>query len=157
MQALNSSLELGIRALIILESASDPLALDELVLYDYGMLHSSDLGGPPSLHPALPARAAEFGVKRQLVEEGLQVMSRAGLTEMIVGQNGFQYVAGDGAAQFLGALESDYLRQLREVALWVVHEFRSASPSELTARLHAAVGDWLQIYIPPDRDEGTLW
>lgn len=44
---LNSPLEMGVRALMLLDEAlPSPLDLRRLVLLDHGLLHSADLGGP---------------------------------------------------------------------------------------------------------------
>ena len=77
---LNSSLEVGMRVLMILVDAFPAhLDINRLVLLDHGLLHSADLDGPESLHPPIPVRVGELGVKRQHIEDGLHVMIRAGL------------------------------------------------------------------------------
>ena len=66
----NSQLETGTRAMVILNAAY-PLALDlaRLTWFDHLVVHTEDIGGPPSLHPALPGRTGELLVRRRLVED----------------------------------------------------------------------------------------
>ena len=78
----NSALEAGIRAVIVLEHMR-PEALDlaEMVLFDHVVVHTADLGGPPSLHPEVPGRKGELLVRRRLVEASLELMQRCHLID----------------------------------------------------------------------------
>lgn len=71
----NSPLETGIRSLAIL-AAGHPVTFDlqRLVEMDYLVVHSGDANGPESLHAALPLRAGELLVRRELIEKGLLLM-----------------------------------------------------------------------------------
>lgn len=46
------------------------------------MLHSGEMDGPPSVHPSLPTGPGELAMKRQLLEQGLVVLMRAGLADV---------------------------------------------------------------------------
>src|SRR3979411_2027900 len=74
----NSALETGVRALAVLAEAS-PRALDlqELVYFDYLIVHSGDAGGPTSLHPNTPLRNGELLVRRTIIEQGVLLMVSA--------------------------------------------------------------------------------
>ncbi|HEX8509585.1 MAG TPA: ABC-three component system middle component 2 [Propionibacteriaceae bacterium] len=98
MNPLNSPLEVGLRVLMILQEAfPEHLDLNQLVLLDHSFLHSADLGGPESLHLLVPVRAGELGVKRQSIEAGLEVMIRAHLAHVGVGDRGIEFWAGEAA------------------------------------------------------------
>ncbi|WUH88702.1 threonine transporter [Streptomyces sp. NBC_00433] len=125
MNPLNSSLEVGIRALVLL-SETFPRRLDvaQLVYLDHAMLHSGDLAdGPPSLHPDLPIGPGELGMRRRLIEQGLVVLMRAGLADMTATSDGFLYGATEEAASFLHVLEAPYLGLLTERAAWLVSTY----------------------------------
>ena len=140
---LNSPLEVGIRILTILTEAF-PARLDvgRLVLLDHGLLHSADLGGPRSLHPPLPIRSGELGVKRAAIEQGLQVMLRAGLVEMSASESGIEFSASDSAYSFVSILESDYARDLLQRAQWVVRHFHDLSEATLRRDMRSIFGSW---------------
>lgn len=55
MTALNSPLELGIRAVVLL-TAAYPRAIttDKLTVMDHFLLHSNDFDGPPASPPRFP-------------------------------------------------------------------------------------------------------
>lgn len=124
MKPLNSPLEIGVRALVLLsESHPDPLDLAELALLDHAALHSGEFDGPPSLHPDLPARWGELGLKRVVLEQALLVLIRAGLAELETAGTGLVYRATERGPAFVDVLEAPYVLRLRERAGWAVHEW----------------------------------
>jgi hypothetical protein len=143
--ALNSPLEVAVRVLAILEAAF-PCGLDvnRLVLFDYGLLHSHDLGGPTSLHPMLPLRAGELGIKRRLIDGGLQVLVRAGLAEMRVADQGVMFLAGESAAGFLAVLDSPYAIALKERSAWVAAQMSALDDAGLREQMRTVLGTWTE-------------
>lgn len=120
MNPLNSPLEIGMRALVLLsESFPEPLDLAQLVYLDHGMLHSSEMNGPPSLHPTLPAGPGELAMKRHLIEQGLIVLLRAGLAEVQATEDGLVYRATEDGPSFVEILESPYASELKSRAEWI--------------------------------------
>jgi hypothetical protein len=107
VKPLNSPLEVGLRVLMLLQEAfPQHLDLNQLVLLDHSLLHSADLGGPESLHPAVPIRAGELGIKREAIEAGLEVMIRAELAQAGVGDGGIEFWASESADGFTNLLET---------------------------------------------------
>ncbi|MFE6097917.1 MULTISPECIES: ABC-three component system middle component 2 [Streptomyces] len=124
MNPLNSPLEVGVRALVLLaESHPEPLDLAELALLDYALLHSGEFDGPPSLHPDLPARTGELGMKRVVLEQALLVLIRAGLADLEPDHDGLMYRATERGPAFVDILEAPYVGSLRERAEWAVHHY----------------------------------
>lgn len=153
---LNSPLEVGVRILMILTEAH-PQYLDvtRLVLLDHGLLHSADLGGPESLHPPLPERVAELGIKRTAIEQGLQVMLRAGLVQMATSQMGIQFVASDSANSFIDVLESSYSASLHDRARWVLSRFEDLSEEALRRDMRAILGRLAEEFDATRYHDGT--
>lgn len=140
---LNSPLEVGLRVLMLLTEAFPAhLDINRLVLLDHGLLHSADLNGPESLHPPLPIRAGELGVKRQHIEDGLQVMIRAGLAEMSAENSGIEFRASEAAESFLRLLETDYAHALHDRAQWVVDELGTIDDDHLRDRMRDVSSHW---------------
>ncbi|MGW0874251.1 ABC-three component system middle component 2 [Streptomyces sp. NPDC002740] len=124
MNPLNSPLEVGVRALVLLaESHPEPMDMARLVALDHVVLHSGEFDGPPSLHPTLPARGGELGMKRAVLEEALLVLIRAGLAGIVDDSEGLMYRATDRGPVFVDVLEASYVESLRERAEWAVHRF----------------------------------
>jgi len=145
MQPLNSPLELGIRGLVVL-AASFPrsLDLDRLVLMDYCLLHSADLGGPPSLLPAVPTRSGELGIKRSVLEHGVQLMSRAGMVDLVATEDGLAFRASEEAAPFLRLVTSPIMESLEAIATWAAVEFADLSSEDVRSRLRTISQQWAE-------------
>lgn len=153
---LNSPVEVGLRSVIIL-TAIYPQALDvdTLVLLDHSLVHSGDLGGPTSIHPDLPMRSGEIGVKRAILEDGLRLMMRAGMVDLVMSTQGVAYRAADNAAAFIGVLESSYVARLVEIAQWIAEEFADDTRPRMRQRMRATLGRWVEEFDshPPTSSE----
>lgn len=143
IQVLNSPVEVGLRALFVLAEAY-PQALDigSLVLLDHGILNSADMGGPESLHPALPARAGELGMKRQLIEDGLQVLVRSELVELAFDDHGFHFRASEEAHGFISMLQTPYAKGLQERAKWIVELLLPADEASIRYQMRTVLSNW---------------
>lgn len=129
----NSALELGVRCLVVLgEAFPNALSLERLVMYDYIVLHSADVGGPESIHPAMPMRTGEITVRRETILKGMSLMGSRGLIKTVVSDEGFLYSATDAVGGFFGAISAPYLDRLARRANWVVHNFAGMSDGQLS-------------------------
>lgn len=140
MSLLNTPIEVSMRVLAVLERvAPDPLDTPRLVLLDYAIIHSADLGGPESLHPEIPARESELGLRRQRVEESLELLLRVRLAEAVIGPAGISYRAGSRAAAFLNAMDSSYLQSVRARAEWATTTLVALTDEEVGDRLRSVM------------------
>lgn len=130
----NSSLETGVRALVILvESYPQSMDLQRLVDFDYLVVHSEDVDGPESLHSPLPMRAGELLIRREIIESGIMLMMSRGLLERISTDSGIEYIASDTAMPFVKNLVSPYWEALKDRAAWAVERFGEVSDTALHA------------------------
>jgi hypothetical protein len=152
VQTFNSPIETGMRALILLATAY-PVQFDlqRLLEYDYMMVHTGDVDGPPSIHPALPLRSGELLVRRQLIERGLMLMISRGLVSRHATENGFMYQAEDDAGPFLDSLNAEYLNDLKNRAEWVVDRFRDMSDQEIRFMLTRVYDQWSREFQIPEQ------
>lgn len=152
IQVLNSPVEVGIRALFVLvEAYPEALDVGSLVLLDHAILNSADLGGPESLHPPLPARVGEFGMKRQLVEDGLQILLRSGLVEIVLDDRGIQFQASEEAHGFIALLQTPYATELYDRAKWIVSFLLPADEASIRNRMRSVLGNWIEEFSSPIR------
>lgn len=142
---LNGPLEVAVRVLMVLvEAFPEHLDLNRLVLLDHGLLHSADLGGPESLHPPIPIRAGELGIKRQLVQGGVEVLIRSHLAQVETQLDGIHFWASENAAGFVRLLETDYARALSSRASWVVNHFADLSDADIREAMRTVSGHWAE-------------
>ncbi|MFB7666898.1 ABC-three component system middle component 2 [Kitasatospora sp. NPDC056138] len=153
MNPLNSPLEIGMRALVLLaESHPEPLDLAQITLLDYALLHSGEFNGPPSLHPDLPARSGELGMKRGLLEQALLVLIRAELARLEPAIDGLVYRATERGPAFVELLEAPYVERLRERAEWAVHQY--APDADVRAATRALLNRPAETPLPPEVPRG---
>lgn len=139
----NSPFELGLRMVYLLTALAPAGAdLQKLVLLDYAIVYSGDLGGPSSLHTPVPYRGAELLSRRELIEQGLYLMSTRGLVNAEMNAQGITYFAGPAARGMTTALTAAYLRELEHRCVWAASRFGSADSLELTATFSASGHLW---------------
>lgn len=148
----NSPIETGVRALILLaESYPAQMDLQRILEFDYILVHTGDVDGPPSIHPALPLRSGELLVRRQLIERGLMLMMSRGLVGRYATPNGFTYQAEDAAGPFLDALTAEYLDELKDRASWVVDRFSDMTDHEIRIMLSRVYDQWSREFQVPEQ------
>lgn len=142
----NSTLETGIRALVVLE-AFHPRRCDllEMTWLDHLVVHTGDLDGhdaPHSLHPDLPNRTGELLVRRQLVEKSLQLMQRVHLVDVFETEDGIAFGASEDAPSYLDLLQAPYSLALKERARWMAERFAGLNTDEMRALIETRIDRW---------------
>ncbi len=133
--AFNSPFELGFRMVYLLNSLQPAGAdLQKLVLLEYAIVYSEDLGGPPSLHTPVPYRGSEYLSRRAIIAQGLYLMSTRGLVAVNMDETGITYFAGETARTMVSALTSSYLRELESRCRWAAASFATLSSRDMTQR-----------------------
>ena len=139
----NTPLESSLRSLFLLVYAL-PKGLDvqRIITFDYFLVHSADVGGPPSLHPASPNRSGELFVRRKSVQSGIEALLRKGLANVRYQPTGVEYVASSVGCALLTYFESNYAAQMRTQAKWVNETFEQLGDDELRNIVEGNLGKW---------------
>lgn len=125
MMPFNSSLEVGVRILIILNAFYPRrLRLAELALYDYFVIHTADADGPPSLHPSIRSRHGEYFIRRGRIEAGLALMRKAHMVHYHSEPVGTTYEASEKASALIDTMMAPYNLKLKDCADWLSLESR---------------------------------
>ena len=152
----NGPVEVGVRVVhLLLFLYPKELGLERLVLFDYFVVHSAEVGGPNSLHPSLPFQSKEMLVRRKLIETGLLLMASRGLVERKVSNDGIVYRAGGAASTFVSALEASYFEELRVRAQWVAERFGETEQEVLQERLGNFYKRWIAEFQNAERSLGV--
>jgi len=158
LPVFNSPFELGIRMVYLLQALAPHGAdLQKLVLLDYAIVYSADLNGPSSLHTPIPFRGAELMSRRELIEQGLYLMSTRGLVTVNWGADGISYFAGEVARAMTGALTSNYLRELQHRCKWAADQYSQADSTELTAQFAESGHLWGAELESVPQNGGSAW
>ncbi|MFS0687814.1 ABC-three component system middle component 2 [Sporosarcina sp. 179-K 8C2 HS] len=144
IKLINTPLEIGLRTLIILDAISpDVIDLDRLVIYDYLILHTGDvLKCEDSLHPPTPHRSGELFVRRQLIQDGLELMESRELLKKSFEEEGIVYSANTLTGPFLRYFETDYSHKLKSKSNWVKLHFKDYSNNQLKEYIRNNVDRW---------------
>jgi hypothetical protein len=143
----NSPLEAGIRAVVVLEKLRPEVAdLAEMVLLDHVVVHTADIGGPPSLHPDLSDRKGELLVRRRLIERSLDLMRRCHLVDQEITDAGVLYRASDEAAAYVELLETSYSERLKDCADWIAQQVKSSGMNQFKSFVRTQIGDWTDAF-----------
>lgn len=149
LSPFNSSIETGIRALVILDSVFPTnLDLQRIVEYDYLTVHTGDAGGPSSIHAPLPLRTGELLVRRKIIEDGINLMMTRNLIIYYPSDDGLRYQSTDQAGAFLTSLNSEYILKLRNRANWVTHQFSNYTDKELFIVTQKLFDKWTTQFEP---------
>jgi hypothetical protein len=154
----NSTLETGIRALVVLE-AFYPRRCDlmELTWLDHVVVHTGDFDGndvPESLHPDLPNRAGELLVRRQLVERSLRMMQHMHLVNVFDTESGVFFGASEEAPSYLSLLQAPYSLALKHRAKWVADRFSGMDTDQIKLLIERRIGRWTAEFRTDDAPNG---
>lgn len=139
----NSHLETGMRAVVVLNAAyPGAFDLSQLTWFDHLVVHTSDIGGPKSLHPDVPHRSGELLVRRRLIEESLTLMRRLHLIDVLADERGFVYQASDEAYSFVELMRSKYACELKERAIWLAKNICSLDENIMEKLIVDKLGRW---------------
>jgi len=123
INVFNTALEAGLRSAILLnEHYPTPIGFEEIVKLDYVLVYSKDFDGPVSLHPSIPNRKGELAVRRKLVRDGLALMKRFGLINVLCEKEGIYYSVTGDAEPFIKLMKSEYSMTLKNNAKWCVDQ-----------------------------------
>lgn len=105
--------------------------LQKLVMLDYAIVYSKDVGGPESLHTPVPFRNSELFSRRERIEQGLYLMSTRGLVEVSLDDSGMTYLAGSSSFTMVKSLSSKYWRELEKRCYWAAGHFGEMTTPEM--------------------------
>lgn len=143
IKVFNTDVEVGMRVLVTLSENKKGMDLQRIVYYDYFLLHLHDVFEEQiSLHPSNPYHATEIAVRRELIQEGIKLMSLKGLIDVKYVTDGIHYSKNKMTDEFLQYFESSYFIKLRTNAKFVAEKFRKFSDKKLQKFVYSNIGKW---------------
>lgn len=116
----NSPTEIGLRILFLLEAFyPHKIDLNFLSVLEFLVLHTADVGGPPSLHVPIETRAGEYLVRRKTMQAAVAFLRRTHLIEMINCERGQLYEITQEASALVDITMAPYHLRLKECAKWL--------------------------------------
>ncbi len=139
----NSSLEIALRLLIIINLSDKGISRDRLNIYDYLILNTGDIADAPnSLHPALPARSTQLFIKHHKIKEALNILLSKELIIIEPSVKGFLYKKSDITAHVIQYFKSNYYNELILRVLWILDNFNSYTDDQLKSFISKNLEKW---------------
>ena len=144
IQVFNSEIEVGIRVLVVLEKSSIiKHSLQRLCVYDYILLHASDIDlSQSNIHPLHPYRSSEYPIKFLAIKKALYSLISRKLLNVYSDKDGITYGCSDRTKWFLNAFESQYAKKLKQTAEWINDKFSGSTDEELSMLMKLKITKW---------------
>jgi len=104
-------------------------SLDELMYMDYLVLYSNH--NETSLHPNYPFQVIELLSRREIIKNGLKLMTLKGLIDIELTELGIRYKSNYDTKWFLEGIQTDYSIKLLTSAKYVYEKYGNFSMSDL--------------------------
>jgi len=143
-ELINTPIECGMKSLIVLNAVRPRRCdLKRLVTYDYLLVHSGDMAdGPTSLHAESPFQSGEILVRRESIQQGLDLVVAKGLVHRHFSQEGVLYEAALFSGEFLSYLDSAYAKRAIQIASWIGETYGRYTDEELDQFVSDNMGKW---------------
>jgi len=139
----NSIFEISIRLLVVLKLIErSKLSIDELLIYDYLILNTFDIGGPASLHAPIPNRGVQLYSKKELLKKSLSFLLSKKLTDVHNEKDGILYTINENGHLLLAYFESEYYHKLVDKTIWVNKIYGNLSRNELNQFVKKNISNW---------------
>lgn len=133
MNKINTPLEFGLRALIVLSKlSSEGTDIERLLTYDYILTNSGEFNSKlPSIHVETPYKYSKLLVKRDTLKDGLNLLIKYGLITLDYSEEGIIYKKNKYTQKFLDNINSIYKDRLEVVAEWISSDIHCKEVSEI--------------------------
>lgn len=143
----NNTYETAIRILTLIDKFDRELELQELIYFDYLLIHISELEeGLESLHPANPYHITEAYSRRNLIQQSLLLLVRKHLIEISYDSDGMKYKKCSITREFLNNFSSDYYRQIDKNSIIILKKFEHSNLNELELFMKNILNNATDIY-----------
>lgn len=134
----NSIYESAIRILTIISNFKRGVELQELVYFDYLLVHISELDCTlKSLHPLNPYHNVEAYSRRNLVNKSLILLSQKHLIDIKYDKEGLKYTSSSITSKFLKNFSSEYYNQLSKNSIIISNKFESSTMDDIEAFMNS--------------------
>lgn len=143
IQIFNSSEEVGVRILFILDICQKRMSTQRIMYYDYFSLHLNDLDQTQeSLHPDNPNHSSEIAIKRDLINKGLDLMIAKGLVGVKYSKTGIYYLNNQLTHPFVNLFQNGYVEDLKKNIAIVNEYFSAYSDKRIYKYINNNIGKW---------------
>ena len=144
IKIFNSPEEVGVRILFILDVCGNRMSSQRIMYYDYFALHLNDIDDNyDSLHPDNPNHSSEIAVRREKINQGLNLMISKGLLNVKYSKTGIYYQKNQLTSSFIELFQNGYSDRLKQNITIVDKLFREYSDNKIYKYVNKNIGSWV--------------
>ena len=144
IKIFNSPEEVGVRILFILDVCGNRMSSQRIMYYDYFALHLNDIDDNyESLHPDNPNHSSEIAVRREKINQGLNLMISKGLLNVKYSKTGIYYQKNQLTSSFIELFKNGYSDRLKQNITIVDKLFREYSDNKIYKYVNKNIGSWV--------------
>lgn len=144
IKIFNSPEEVGVRILFILDVCGNRMSSQRIMYYDYFALHLKDIDDNyESLHPDNPNHSSEIAVRREKINQGLNLMISKGLLNVKYSKTGIYYQKNQLTSSFIALFKNGYSDRLKQNITIVDKMFREYSDNRIYKYVNKNIGSWV--------------
>lgn len=129
----NTSFELSLRILMILNAAQSKLSIDRIIAFDFITIYGKDFGvSEYNLHGDNKYRFSEYASKREIVSQSIKEFVLKGYIKPHCNKSGFSYGISKNGISFCESLNNDYADCFVAIVKKTITLFSSYSDRKLT-------------------------
>jgi hypothetical protein len=143
VKVYNNSSEVAIRMLALLNKFNEPLDIQQLVFFDYLLLHLGDISSTfKSLHSNTPYHKIELFVRRKLINDSINLLISKELIVYDYSAKGIRYKSSEMTNNFLKYFESKYFNELVKNSKIVYEKFHGQGANEINSYIKNNYSSW---------------
>ena len=121
-EIFNSSLEISLRMLIILNTVQSRLSVDRIAALDFISIYGKDFGvSEYNLHGDNDYRFSEYTSKREIVSQALKELVLRGYIIPHCNKSGFNYSISKSGTMFCESLNDKYAEDFTDIVKRLIH------------------------------------
>ena len=137
-ELFNTSFELSLRVLVILNAAQARLSIDKIVAYDFISTYGFDFGiSESNLHGNNSYRFSEYTTKRLIIAQSIKNLVLEGLVSPHCNKGGFLYSISPTGKKFCASLNDDYANDFDKIVRQAVATFSNYSDRALIQTINS--------------------
>lgn len=140
---MDSEIEYGLRALILVSILDCELSFDKLIIFDYMLTNINDFDNNfDSVHPNTSYRFAKVIINRQVYKNGLNYCVIKNLIDIKYTTSGILYKGTSLTAPFINLMETDYVVKLKRCAIRIGELYGNSILDDLQQLIEKKVNEY---------------
>lgn len=128
----NTTFEMSLRVLIILNACQNKLSIDRITAIDFISVYGRDFGvSEYNLHGNNSYKFSEYAIKRQIVSQSIKELALKSYVKPCYSKDGFAYEISENGVMLCQSLNDDYANCFHDIVKKTIKMFSNYSDRKL--------------------------